>query len=217
MEKIRPLIVPKPKRLLELFAGTKSIGKVAETLGYEVVSLDIDTSRRCTITADIMDWDYKVYPPHYFHTVWASPPCTYYSTLANAAQGVCRKAGRPYDLEERRKESDLIVARVLEIIKYYDPLYYIIENPYTGTLKSRSVVAGIPYFVADYCRYGYNYKKSTAFWTNKTLCLDRCNGICGRMKGTRHLDQIGNFGSQRQTQDQRYSIPPDLCYQLLTQ
>ena len=27
--------------LLELFSGTKSVGKVAETLGFDVVSLDL--------------------------------------------------------------------------------------------------------------------------------------------------------------------------------
>ena len=28
-------------KLLELFSGTKSVGKVAEQLGYEVISLDL--------------------------------------------------------------------------------------------------------------------------------------------------------------------------------
>lgn len=213
----KPIITPKPKRLLELFAGTGSVGNVAKTLGYDVVSLDIDPKRRCTITSDIMLWDYKQYPPHHFHTIWGSPPCTYYSILAKAAQGIRKKFGHPYDIESKRQESDLIVARLLEIIDYFQPLYYIIENPYTGCLKSRPVIAGRPYYVADYCRYGYNYKKSTAFWSNKDLHLDRCNRLCGKMVGNKHVDQIGHFGTHKQTIDQRYSIPPALCYELLTQ
>ena len=64
-------------RLLELFSGTKSVGKVAEQLGYEVTSLDRDLD--ADIKCDILDWDYKIYPIGYFDVIWASPPCTEYS------------------------------------------------------------------------------------------------------------------------------------------
>ena len=37
-------------RLLELFSGTKSVGKVAEQLGYEVTSLDL---KNADINTDI--------------------------------------------------------------------------------------------------------------------------------------------------------------------
>ena len=63
-------------RFLELFSGTRSVGKVAETLGFEVVSLDI---KNADIECDIMDWDYTIYSPKYFDFIWASPPCTEYS------------------------------------------------------------------------------------------------------------------------------------------
>ena len=61
-------------RLLELFSGTGSVGKVARQLGVEVVSLDFD--RRCEpdICEDILRWDYKAaYAPGHFDIVWASP------------------------------------------------------------------------------------------------------------------------------------------------
>ena len=44
-------------KLLELFSGTKSVGKVAEQLGYEVVSLDL---KNADINCDIMNWNYSV-------------------------------------------------------------------------------------------------------------------------------------------------------------
>ena len=64
-------------RLLELFAGTGSVGKVAKELGFEVISLDRDMP--ADIQTDIMDWDYRAYPPKSLEAIWASPPCTEYS------------------------------------------------------------------------------------------------------------------------------------------
>jgi site-specific DNA-cytosine methylase len=61
-------------RLLELFAGTGSVGRAFRELGWEVVSLDIEPGH--TIQADVLTWDYRTYPPGYFDCVHASPPCT---------------------------------------------------------------------------------------------------------------------------------------------
>ena len=57
-------------KLLELFSGTGSVGKVAKTLGWEVVSLDL---KNADINEDILEWDYKKYEPNYFDMVFASP------------------------------------------------------------------------------------------------------------------------------------------------
>ena len=59
---------------LELFSGTGSFGKVAKSLGYNVISLDLLLS--ADIQEDILTWDYKIYKPNHFDIVWASPPCT---------------------------------------------------------------------------------------------------------------------------------------------
>ena len=64
-------------KLLELFSGTQSVGKVARELGYEEVCLDRDLD--ADIKCDIMDWDFKVFLPGAFDVIWASPPCTEYS------------------------------------------------------------------------------------------------------------------------------------------
>ena len=50
-------------RLLELFSGTKSVGRAFEALGWEVTSLDADATTRPSICADIREWDYRTYPP----------------------------------------------------------------------------------------------------------------------------------------------------------
>ena len=58
-------------KLLELFAGTQSVGKIARDLGFEVVSLDKDME--ADIKTDIMDWDFRQYPNKHFDVNWASP------------------------------------------------------------------------------------------------------------------------------------------------
>ena len=47
-------------KLLELFSGTGSIGKVATNYNFEITSLDKDM--KATIQTDILDWNYKTYP-----------------------------------------------------------------------------------------------------------------------------------------------------------
>ena len=44
-------------RILELFSGTGSVGKVAREMGHRVVSLDISNKYKPDICADIMDID----------------------------------------------------------------------------------------------------------------------------------------------------------------
>ena len=83
-------------RLLELFSGTHSVGKVAESLEYEVVSLDICDYKgnfSPTHKIDILNFDYKMYDKDYFDVIWASPPCVYYSTLQYGWYGQKKKDG----------------------------------------------------------------------------------------------------------------------------
>ena len=117
-------------RLLELFSGTGSVGKVAKELGFEVVSLDRDM--KADIQTDIMDWDYAIYPNKYFDVIWASPPCTEYSRALTT---------RPRKIEEAND----VVQRTLDILEFFEPIYWIIENPQTGLLKDQLCMYGLPY------------------------------------------------------------------------
>jgi hypothetical protein len=58
-----------------------------------------------------------------------------------------------------------MIDKVFEIMDYFQPNYYIIENPYTGRMKEY-INDLIPLYVVEYCRYGFDYRKMTIFWTN---------------------------------------------------
>ena len=73
-------------RLLELFSGTKSFSKVAKTLGWETVSLDIDAAHKPDLVMDILDFDETQYQRDHFDFIWSSPDCRAYSQARTVAK-----------------------------------------------------------------------------------------------------------------------------------
>jgi site-specific DNA-cytosine methylase len=215
--------------VLELFSGTGSVGKCCEQLGWNVVSVDMILP--ATHKVDIMDFDYKQYPKDFFSIVWGSPPCTNYSLLKKCWFGRKLKDGSIYTKERNdieQDEGDKLVLKTLEIIDYFNPDYYFIENPQTGNLKNRDIMKDKPYYDVDYCMYSdWGYRKRTRIWTNKKDFSPKlCNGNCGNMVGSLHKTNLGNSGSARRanllnvkkytgtSQQDRYRIPEDLIFSL---
>jgi len=187
-------------RLLELFSGTHSIGKVAVQKGYEVVSLDRDLP--ATFKEDILTWNYKIYPPKHFDVITASPVCLWWSVLRNTWIGRKCKTIHLTDvvtMEMLNKDIDTfgkpMVNKIFEIIKYFQPKYWWIENPQTGKMKNY-IESMFPefniYYDVDYCHYSdWGYQKRTRFWTNikdfkPKVCKKDCNNLIERGKSKVH-------------------------------
>jgi len=64
-------------KLLELFAGSRSVGNVAESMGFEVFSLDIHPFDGIDLAKDILDVTVSEIP-FVPDVIWASPPCTFF-------------------------------------------------------------------------------------------------------------------------------------------
>lgn len=154
-------------KVLELFAGTRSIGKAFEAHGHEVYSVEwnkdfenIDWYEDIgKITAqDIIERFGKP------DVIWASPDCTSYSVSAISHHR--RKNPETGELEpvsEYAKFCDAVNKHVIELIKELNPKYYFIENP-VGGLRKMSFMQGLPRYTTTYCFTG-----DTKFITSKGL------------------------------------------------
>ena len=205
--------------ILELFAGSRSMGKIADKLNIPVFSSDINNFENIDYVCDILDFDIKKIPFKPL-IIWASPPCTAFSV-----------ASIPYYWNEDKtpkKEALIyieIVKKTLEIIKILKPKYYYIENP-MGMLRKNKIMLGIPRTTVWYCKYGFDVAKPTDIWSNNLYNLFNPNGWSPRPKCYNsnincHHEKCpraeGNLGTQgKKNSYQRSIIPPDLCLEIVT-
>ena len=147
---------------LELFCGTKSFSKVANELGHETFTVDIDPKLNPDLVCDILDFKVDMLPEK-FRTpdiVWASPPCT---TFSVASIRHYWKEGKPKN--DKCLHGIAIAKKTVELIKEINPKYYFIENP-RGMMRKQDFMQELPRNTVTYCQYGLTYQKATDIWTN---------------------------------------------------
>ena len=202
--------------VLELFAGSRSIGKAAEELGNNVFSVDIEPFKEIDLVKDIELLNKKDIPfkPD---LIWASPPCTYFSVAS---------IGHHWNKDHtpKTKEAELgikILNKTLSIFKWFPKAKFYMENP-VG--KMRRKVKGIDRTTITYCSYGDKRMKPTDIWSNNIYDIFNINGwkprpIC--YAGNKHCHhEAAPRGSATGTQGvkgnyNRSKIPYLLCKEIL--
>jgi hypothetical protein len=201
-------------KLLELFAGTRSLGKVAEEMGWDVWSTDLYPFSDIDAVVDILDLEPESAPwtPDF---IWASPPCTYFSVAS---------IGHHWNRDHTPKTEEAklgvrIVEATFTFIDYWlernPDLLWAIENP-MGKLRKLPVVERAQYRTSvTYCSYGDTRRKPTDIWSNfpwaaRTMCKngDPCHVAAPRGSKTPGSTQ------GRKTVD-RSRIPRSLCMEIL--
>lgn len=212
-------------KILELFAGSRSIGKAAQSLGHEVFSVDIKDFKGIDLVKDME----LVTPndiPFIPNIIWASPPCT---TFSIAAIGRHRNMGVPKT--DFAAKSDRLVKNTLALIKHFDCLYYI-ENP-RGYLRKMDYMRGLPRTTVWYCKYGDTSAKPTDIWSNNIYNLFNTDGwkpkeMCFNGNLKCHHDKqprgykakvlsgaIGKGTQGKKNNYERSIIPKALCYEII--
>jgi site-specific DNA-cytosine methylase len=199
--------------LLELFCGTKSIGKVFEAAGWRVTSVDLNAKCDPTICCDALELRPKQIEGE-VDIVWASPPCTQFSKARTTAK-------TPRNLEL----ADSLVQVGIQTALHFDaPLF--MENP-QSMLEHREIVADLHMELIDYCIYACEdwpkyYRKRTMIFCSghdwkpaRPLCKNDCRGC---PDGKRHIEAAqrgGTRGSPGNRLEELYAIPPALPREIL--
>ena len=202
-------------KVLELFAGTRSIGKAFEKAGHEVFSVEWDKNfKDIDLYADVgkLTKNYIVslcggIPD----VIWASPDCTTFS-IAGISHHRRKnpETGNLDAVSDYAKFCDEVDQNVLRIIREVNPKFYFIENP-RGGMRKMAWIKDLPRYTVTYCQYGDKRMKPTDIWTNhpnpkfKPMCKngDSCHESAPR--GSRTGTQ-GLKGAK-----ERSVIPAELC------
>jgi hypothetical protein len=202
------------KKVVELFAGSRCIGKAGEQLGMKVFSADWKPFEKIDFVGDIETMKITDVP-FVPDVVWASPDCTTYTIAAISTHrdGINPKSDYAKKCDQVNKHFILIIKQWIEInpnLKFY------IENP-RGMLRKMPFMQEFKRHTVWYCQYGDDRAKPTDIWTNNEKWIPR--PICHNGNKKCH-HQPAPRGSKTGTQGrkgsyQRSMIPYELCIEVL--
>ena len=156
-------------KVLELFAGTRSIGKAFEARGHEVYSIEWDKKfENISLYEDIANVTAEQIIRDFGHpdVIWASPDCTTFSVAAiSHHRRKNPETGNLDPISDYAKFCDKVDQHVLDLIRELNPTYYFIENP-RGGLRKMTWMQDMPRYTITYCQYGDSRMKPTDIWTN---------------------------------------------------
>lgn len=155
-------------KVLELFAGTRSIGKAFEARGHKVYSVEWDKRfENIDLYADILTVTAEQIIKDFGRpdVIWASPDCTTYSVAAISKHRRKEPNGNLSPVTEYAAFCDLVNKHVVDLITELQPKYFFVENP-VGGLRKMDFMQKLPRYTVTYCQYGERRQKPTDIWTN---------------------------------------------------
>jgi len=157
-------------RILELHAGSRSIGKAAQDLGHEVFSVDWQPFEGIDLVIDIEKLT-LLDLPWIPDMIWTAPDCTTYSiaAISHHRNGTEPKSDYAKKCDRVNVNVLCLINKCLELNKN---LIWYIENP-RGMMRKMPFMKGLPRETIWYCTYSKDEPraKPTDIWTNNLFSL----------------------------------------------
>jgi DNA adenine methylase len=214
-------------KLLELFAGSRSVGKEAEKLGIEVFSVDKFITENIDFVGGVEEIT-KEFILEKLGTpdiIWASPVCSVWSKIGWHLFWDAKKyseTNKFFPIHPFASESVEMVRKTIEIFSWFPSAIFFMENP-EGFLSKHPVINNFVHHnlhtnlhrhTVTYCQYGDTVRKPTHIWTNCINWQPRktCrNGDNCHILNPRKTD----FGTKGKPKKERSKIPAELCKEIL--
>lgn len=155
-------------KVLELYAGTRSIGKAFERQGHEVFSVEWDKQHsNIDLYIDVNDLTAEMVLEKFGQpdVIWCSPDCTTYSIAAISKHRRKEDNGSLKGVSDYALFCDKTNLHTLKLIEELKPKYYFIENP-RGGMRKMDFMQPLDRYTVTYCQYGDTRMKPTDIWTN---------------------------------------------------
>jgi len=211
------------KKILEVFAGSRSIGNTADKMKMDVFSIDWKPYDKIDLVIDVEQLQINQVPfiPDFG---WFSPDCTTYTIAAISTH---RNGTDPKS--DYAKKCDKVNTHFLSLIDQWSLInpdfIYFIENP-RGMLRHMPFMKDLKRHTVWYCQYGDDRAKPTDIWTNSTtwkpreMCHNYKYNSDGEIIDKHCHHESARRGAKTGTQGKKGSyersrIPEQLCEEIL--
>jgi hypothetical protein len=192
--------------LISLYDRTGNWSRPYEESGWDIIRIDIQCG------SDILNWDYKIDSWGKMYKkiiVLAAQPCDMY-----ALSGAKHFAAK--DLDGRTEYHQKLVAKTKEIIDYFNPYAWALENPKTRIHKLNPWIGQRPKFVFNPCDFaGFSPNPDDDRYNKETWLFGKFNDpITNRLEplGKEYPGFLNLGGKSLETKNARSITPLGFAY-----
>ena len=176
------------KWALSIFAGNGGPREVLRARGFQVLTVDPDSSTGSDVGVDPEDWDFLSFPRDSFEEVIVQ---------------LLTPSGQESRMRRR-------LERVIDILRYFQPRIWALQLPRGSELLDHPSLQEFPYVDIDLCQFGRPNRRELRFWGIQTTNIPHC--VCNpRTCGSARHPRL------RYRRDQASSwVPEDVYHYVLS-